>query len=179
MPVIDSSVELKQCDTDSDAITDFNLTQANIRISTDITDTFSYHNTLAGAENNTDFVANEIVHTAANGDKVWARITNTLGCTRTAEVNLVVSATTIPQTYSYTINECDDYINASDTDNDGIDYFNLTLIEPLLTVQFPIGQSYTYSYYFNESDANAEQNPITNITNFRNTIPNNLSLIHI
>ena len=176
LPVIDSSVELKQCDTDSDAITDFNLTQANIRISTDITDTFSYHNTLVGAENNTDFVANEIVHTAANGDKVWARITNTLGCTRTAEVNLVVSATTIPQTYSYTINECDDYINASDTDNDGIDYFNLTLIEPLLTVQFPIGQSYTYSYYFNESDANAEQNPITNITNFRNTIPNNQTI---
>jgi gliding motility-associated-like protein len=101
---------------------------------------------------------------------VWARITNTLGCTRTAEVNLVVSATTIPQTYSYTIPACDDYLSASDPDNDGIDYFDLTLIEPLLTIQFPPGQSYTFSYYLNEADATAEQNAITNVTNFRNTI---------
>jgi gliding motility-associated-like protein len=173
LPVIDSNVVLKQCDTDSDAITDFNLTQAAILISTDVTNTYSYHNSLSGAENNTDFVTNEIVHTAANGDVVWARITNTLGCTRTAEVNLVVSATTIPRTYSYTIPACDDYISASDPDNDGIDYFNLTLIEPLLTVQFPSGQSYTYSYYLNEADATAEQNAIVNITNFRNTIANN------
>lgn len=170
LPIIDSIVELKQCDTDSDAITDFNLTQANIKISTDATFTYSYHNSPLGALNNTDFVTNEIVHTAANGDKVWARITNTLGCTRTAEVNLVVSATTIPQTYSYTITECDDYLSASDPDNDGIDYFNLTSIEPLLTVQFPPGQSYTFSYYLNEADATAEQYAITNVTNFRNTI---------
>lgn len=176
LPIIDSIVELKQCDTDSDAITDFNLTQANIKISTDATFTYSYHNSPLGALNNTDFVTNEIVHTAANGDKVWARITNTLGCTRTAEVNLVVSATTIPQTYSYTIPACDDYISASDPDNDGIDYFNLTLIEPLLTVQFPPGQSYTFSYYLNEADATAEQNPITNITNFRNTLANNQTI---
>ncbi len=170
LPIIDSIVELKQCDTDSDAITDFNLTQANIKISTDASFVYSYHNSLLGALNNTDFVTNNIVHTAANGDQVWARITNTLGCTRTAEVNLVVSATTIPQTYSYTIPACDDYLSASDPDNDGIDYFDLTLIEPLLTVQFPPGQSYTFSYYLNEADATAEQNAITNVTNFRNTI---------
>ena len=176
LPVVDSSVELKQCDTDSDAITDFNLTQANIKISTDTTFAYSYHNSPLGALNNTDFVTNEIVHTAANGDKVWARITNTLGCTRTAEVNLVVSATTIPQTYSYTITECDDYLSASDPDNDGIDYFDLTLIEPLLTVQFPPGQSYTFSYYLNEAEATAEQYAITNITNFRNTIANNQTI---
>lgn len=178
LPVIDSIVELKQCDTDSDAVTDFNLTQANIKISTDATFVYSYHNSPLGALNNTDFVTNEIVHTAANGDKVWARITNTLGCTRTAEVNLVVAATTIPQTYSYTIPACDDYISASDPDNDGIDYFDLTEIEPYLFNQFfpGTGQSYTYSYYLNEADATAEQNPITNITNFRNTLANNQTI---
>jgi gliding motility-associated-like protein len=176
LPVIDSIVELKQCDTDSDAITDFNLTQANIKISTDATYVYSYHNSPLGALNNTDFVTNEIFHTAANGNKVWARITNTLGCTRTAEVNLVVSATTIPQTYMYTIPACDDYLSASDPDDDGIDYFDLTLIEPLLTVQFPSGQSYTYSYYLNEPDATAEQNAIVTITNFRNTIANNQTI---
>ena len=178
LPIVNTVIELKQCDTDSDAITDFNLTQANIKISTDTTFAYSYHNSPLGALNNTDFVTNEIVHTAANGDKVWARITNTLGCTRTAEVNLVVAATTIPQTYSYTIPACDDYISASDPDNDGIDYFDLTEIEPYLFNQFfpGTGQSYTYSYYLNEADATAEQNPITNITNFRNTLANNQTI---
>lgn len=169
LPVIDAIVDLKNCDTDSDAITDFNLTQANIKISADTSLIYSYHNSALGALNNTDFVANEIVHTASNGSQVWARVTNTLGCSRIAQVNLIVSATTIPQTYSYTINECDDYISASDPDDDGIDYFDLTKIEPFLFNQFPAGQSFTYSYYFNEADATAEQYPITNITNFRNT----------
>lgn len=176
LPIVNAVVALKQCDTDSDAITDFNLTQANIKISTDATFVYSYHNSPLGALNNTDFVTNEIIYTASNGSQVWARITNALGCSRIAQVNLIVSATTIPQTYSYTINECDDYLNASDPDNDGIDFFDLTEIEPLLLIQFPIGQSYTYSYYLNEADATAEQNPITNITNFRNTLPNNQTI---
>jgi gliding motility-associated-like protein len=176
LPVVNAVVALKQCDIDSDAVTDFNLTQANIKISTDVTYVYSYHNSPLGALNNTDFVTNEIVYNASNGSQVWARITNTFGCTRTAEVNLVVSATTIPQTYTYTIPACDDYLSASDPDNDGIDYFDLTLIEPLLTVQFPSGQSYTYSYYLNEPDATAEQNAIVNITNFRNTIANNQTI---
>jgi gliding motility-associated-like protein len=176
LPVVIAVVELKQCDTDSDAITDFNLTQANIKISTDATYVYSYHNSPLGALNNTDFVTNEIVFNARNGSQVWARITNALGCSRIAQVNLIVSATTIPQTYSYTINECDDYLNASDPDNDGIDFFDLTEIEPYLFQQFPSGQSYTYSYYLNEADATAEQNPITNITNFRNTLANNQTI---
>jgi len=176
LPIVNAVVALKQCDTDSDAITDFNLTQANIKISTDATFVYSYHNSPLGALNNTDFVTNEIIYTASNGSQVWARITNALGCSRIAQVNLIVSATTIPQTYSYTINECDDYLNASDPDNDGIDYFDLTEIEPYLFQQFPFGQSYTYSYYLNEADATAEQNPITNITNFRNTLPNNQTI---
>jgi gliding motility-associated-like protein len=178
LPVIDSIVELKQCDTDSDAVTDFNLTQANIKISTDATYVYSYHNSPLGALNNTDFVSNEIVFNARNGSQVWARITNTLGCSRVAQVILTVAATTIPQTYSYTITECDDYLSTSDPDNDGIDYFDLTEIEPYLSNQFipGTGQSYTYSYYLNEADATAEQNPITNITNFRNTLANNQTI---
>jgi gliding motility-associated-like protein len=176
LPIVNAVVALKQCDIDSDAVTDFNLTQANIKISTDATFVYSYHNSPLGALNNTDFVTNEIVFNAGNGSQVWARITNTLGCSRVAQVNLIVSATTIPQTYSYTIPACDDYLSASDPDNDGIDYFDLTEIEPLLLIQFPSGQSYTYSYYLNEADATAEQNPIINITNFRNTLPNNQTI---
>lgn len=176
LPSVNSIVTLKQCDTDTDAVTDFNLTQANTIISTDLTNTFTYHNSQSGALNNNDLVTNDISHSAANGSIVWARITNTLGCFRVAQVNLIVSATTISQSYSYTIEECDDYISLADTDVDGIDYFNLTEIEPLLTVLFPVGQSYTYSYYLNEADAISEQNAITTFLNFRNTIPNNQTI---
>ena len=171
-PSVNPIVNLRQCDTDSDAITNFNLTQANILIATDNTLTFTYHNSFSGAENNNDFVANEISYTASNGSTIWARITNTSGCFRTSRVNLLVSATTINQNYRYTIRECDDYLSPTDTDTDVVDYFNLTEIEPLLTNQFPLGQSYTYTYYFNQSDAESEQNEITDSTNFRNTIAN-------
>lgn len=166
-------VTLKQCDTDSDATTVFNLTQANLLISNDTTLTFSYHNSLFGAENNTDFVTNELSFLASNGTVVYARISNGTGCYRTTVVNLVVSATTIPQTFRFPVNVCDDYLSATDPDGDGIGYFDFTPIEPVLTGQFPVGQSYTYSYYLTENDATTEQNEITNSTNFRNTIPNN------
>ena len=46
----------------------------------------------------------------------------------------------------------------------------------MLTVQFPVGQSYTYSYYLNEADAISEQNAITTFLNFRNTIPDNQTI---
>ena len=172
-PVVNLIVTLKQCDTDTDASTTFNLTQANILISTDTSLTFSYHNSLTGAENNTDFVTNEISYFASNGSVVWARISNSDGCYRTSKVNLVVSATTVPQTFRFRIDDvCDDYLSATDPDGDGIGYFDLTEIEPILTNQFPIGQSYTFTYYLNQVDAETEQNAITDITNFRNTIPN-------
>jgi gliding motility-associated-like protein len=172
-PVVNSLVILKQCDTDNDATTTFNLTQANILISTDTNLTFTYHNSFVGATNNNDLVSDEIAFNASNGSSVWARISNSNGCFRVSKVDLVVSATTIPQSFRYTIdNVCDDYINDTDPDGDGIGYFNLTEIEPVLTNQFPAGQSYTYTYYLNQTDAETEQNAITDITNFRNTIPN-------
>lgn len=168
-PIVNAVVNLRQCDTDTDAITNFNLTQANGLITTDTNIIFTYHNTLSGAENNNDFVTNDISYIAANGSTVWARVTNSSGCFRVSNVNLLVSATTIDQNYRYTLRECDDYINATDTDSDGVDYFNLTAIEPFLTNQFPIGQSYTYTYYLNQTDAETEQNAITDVTNFRNS----------
>lgn len=173
-PVVNALVTLKQCDTDTDASTTFNLTQANILISTDNTLTFTYHNSLAGAENNNDFVSDEISFTASNGSFVWARISNSNGCYRTSRVNLIVSATTIPQTFRFYIDDvCDDYLSATDPDGDGIGYFNLTEIETVLVNQFPPGQSYTFSYYLNQIDAETEQNAITDINNFRNTVANN------
>jgi gliding motility-associated-like protein len=165
-------VTLKQCDTDTDAITNFNLTEANSLISTDSNLIFSYHYSLSGAQNNTNFVPDDINHSASNGSVVWARIETNKGCYRTAKVNLVVSTTTIPLNFSFPLYECDDFIDTNDPDDDGIDYFDLTQIESTLINQFPTTQSYTFSYYLNETDALTEQNSITDISSFRNTIPN-------
>lgn len=176
LPTILNEVTLKQCDTDTDAITNFNLTQANVLIANSSNYIFSYHINQFGAENNANFVSDEINHIASNGDTVWARIETTEGCYRVCKVNLIVSATTIPQTYFYEVFECDDYISFNDPDKDGIDYFDLTLIEPQLIAFFPANQSYTFSYYENETDAINELNPIQDITSFRNTIPNNQTI---
>lgn len=177
-PTVNAVVTLKQCDTDNDAVTDFNLTEANSIISSEISNTFTYHNTLLGAQNNTDLVANEMSFNAPNGSQVWARIVNAEGCERTTLVNLVVSTTTIPSSYVFEIYECDDYINATDTDNDGFDYFNLNsptssenAIANLLSF-FSSSQPLNVTFYENENDALAEINAITNITNYRNITAN-------
>lgn len=172
-PVVNNEVTLRQCDTDTDARTDFNLTEANILISNDPAYTYSYHNSQNGAETNTNFIVNDISFNALNGAVVWARIVNLDGCYRTAKVNLVVSATTVAQSYRFPIEECDDYLSVNDPSGDGIHYFDLTAIESSLTSQFPSNQSYTFSYYLNETDAISELNRITDFTNFRNTIPGN------
>ena len=178
IPSASPIVTLKQCDTDNDAVTDFNLTEANTIISSETTNTYTYHNTLFGAQNNTDLIVNELNFNAPNGTQVWARITNPNGCIRTSLVNLIVSTTTIPSTHLFTIYECDDYISSTDTDVDGYDYFNLdspilaeNAIENLLSF-FSTSQPLVVTFYENESDALAEINAITNITNYRNVIPN-------
>lgn len=164
-------ITLKQCDTDGDANTVFNLTQANNQIATDSNVSISYHNNLIGAQNNSDFVSSETSYFAANGSVVWARIANTNGCFRTTRVELVVSTAYVPQTFQFTINDvCDIYIDENDPAGDGFGYFDLTRVEPALLNQFPSGQSYTFSYYLNQNDAEIEQNAITSISNFRNTI---------
>ncbi|WP_322550898.1 T9SS type B sorting domain-containing protein [Flavobacterium psychraquaticum] len=178
LPVVNTSITLKQCDTDTDAITDFNLTEANSIISSETTNTYTYHTTQVGAQNNTSIITNELSYTAPNGSQVWARIVNTEGCSRTALVNLVVSTTTIPSNYKFTIEACDDYLSISDPANDGFAYFNLdnpvvvqNAVQNLLSF-FSATQPLIVTFYENESDALAELNAIIDITNYRNTTPN-------
>ena len=179
LPVIQNIVTLKQCDTDSDAITSFNLREANSIISNDTSLVFSYHLTQLGATSNTDFVADETNYVAANGSTVWARIETIEGCTRTARVNLVVSATTLSQNNSFDLYECDEFIDANDTNDDGFDYFNFNDTanpsrDAVLHFRnlFPANQNIVITFYENEVDALAEQNPITAINNYRNNTAN-------
>ena len=178
LPIVAPIITLKQCDTDNDAITDFNLTEANSRISADTSNTFSYHTSPFGAENNTDLITNSLNYTASNGTQIWVRTTNSIGCFKTSILNLVVSTTTIPSNHKFLIYACDDYLSETDPADDGFAYFNLdntdltqNATQNLLSF-FSTAQPLVVTFYETEIDALAETNAITNITNYRNLTQN-------
>lgn len=173
-PIVVDEVTLKQCDDDTDTQAIFVLTQANGLISTESDVAFTYHLTQSGANNNTAIITNEDTYLGSNGNFVWARIENTFGCYRTARVNLVVSTTQFPSTFvAQPYFECDDYINATDIDNDGFDYFDVdSFYTNDIISAFPISQQpfLVVSYYQSYTDAELVINPITNINNYRNIV---------
>ena len=179
LPIIDDEVTLRQCDDDTDAISDFNLTEANILISNQTNLTFKYYTSQANATNNISPITTDTNYNAANNSVVWSRVENENGCIRVSKVNLVVSATQVPSTFvPYLIEQCDDYIDAADPDNDGIDYFDLNLatndpVNGILAV-FPSSTNLIVTYYESQADALAEINPIdtTDPDGYRNITPN-------
>lgn len=179
LPIVNNVVTLRQCDDDTDAISIFNLTEANILISTQINLTFKYYLSQFNAQNDIGQITNETTYTSPDNGIVWARIENENGCIRTARVNLVVSATQIPATFAkIVLQECDDFIDLSDPDNDGIDYFDLNIAtnDPVIGIlaQFPSSSNLIVTYYESQADALAEINPIdtTDPDGYRNIIPN-------
>lgn len=175
-PVVSNTITLTQCDDDTDAITDFNLTEANGLLSTQSNLTFTYFSTQTEAENNTNPITNTTVYNSANNGVVWARVTNEFGCYRTAKVNLIVSTTQVPAGFQFTLNACDEFISLSDPDFDGIDYFNLNPATTAILNLFPGNQNLTVTYYTSQANALAEINAITTLTNFRNTIPHSQTI---
>jgi gliding motility-associated-like protein len=171
-PIVLNEVNLKQCDDDTDAISTFNLTEANSIIATGANLTFTYYALQADAISGTNAIANSTNYISANNGVVWARIVNDKGCFRTSKVNLLVSTTQVPSTFNITMNECDDYISATDPSDDGYDYFSFTNATSTILGLFPGNQNLTVTYYTSQANALAETNAITNLTNFRNTIPN-------
>jgi gliding motility-associated-like protein len=173
LPVVNAIVDLKQCDIDTDAITDFNLTQANSILSSNFSAlTFTYHTSQINAFNNVGLISNPNQYNAPNGSTVWARVENENGCFRTARVNLLVSTTSLNSSNSFTIIECDDLVDANNPLNDGIDVFDLTPASNYFLSLFPSNQNLILNFYESANDALSESNPITNLLSYRNTIPN-------
>jgi gliding motility-associated-like protein len=182
LPIVIAAVTLKQCDTDTDLITDFNLTEANVLISNQSNLTFTYHASQLDAQNDVAPLTNTSNYNSANNGLVWARIENADGCFRTAQIDLQVSATQIPATFQKIIlEECDDYIDLNDPDTDGIDYFDFTgptnsfaYATSTILAPFLDSANLTVTYYTSEAQALAEANPIdtTDPDGFRNTVPN-------
>lgn len=179
LPIVNNTVTLRQCDDNTDAISDFNLTEANVLISTQNNLIFKYYSSELNAQNDIAQITNDTIYTSPNNGVVWARIENENKCIRTARVDLVVSATQIPATFQKIILEaCDDYIDANDPDGDGIDYFDLNTAtnDPVtgILAQFTSSANLIVTYYESQADALAESNAIdtTDPDGYRNITPN-------
>jgi len=172
LPTITSNITLKQCDDNNDGFSIFNLNEANTKISTNaINEVFTYFNTPLGADTNdsAELILNPTTYNSAiNTDIVWARVENTNGCHRVSKVDLIVSTTTIPSTFQRAFFECDDYVNNTDDEKDGVTTFDFSSVNNEIIALFPVGQQLFINYYRNEADALAEENAILDIANYRN-----------
>ena len=171
LPVVTPSINLKQCDEDSDGFSDFNLTEKNSFISTNsATETFTYYTSPSGAatKDTTTLIPNPTTY-STNSRVIWVRVENANNCFSVSEMNLIVSSTQIPVSFKKEFETCDDDISSLSTDIDGVaqfDFSSTTLA--LQTILLPPFNQYSIQYYRNEADALSETNAITNITNYRN-----------
>ncbi|MDA9057220.1 T9SS type B sorting domain-containing protein, partial [Flavobacteriaceae bacterium] len=173
LPVANLEVTLKQCDTDTDGITDFNLTEANQLISANYTnETFTYYLTAPQAEAGlvADQIATPITYTNPTpvNSIVYARAETIHGCFRTSKINLVVGATLLSSSFQLEYFVCDDTEVDNDNSN-GVAAFDFSDATAKVLAELPTNQNLTVSYYTTQSDALAEINPIADITKHRNT----------
>lgn len=202
LPVINTPIQLKQCDVDTDGITDINLTQQESRITNSVNKIFTYYTDATAAEtgnqNSSYFIANPIQFRSGT-TTVWVRVTDTShGCFKIAELNIIVTATQIPTTFQNPFYKCDDFLdtngnnNANNNNRDGIASFDFSIVTNRLHTNYPVTNTYSIAYYKNEQDANAEtdaqgnslalsQNPLVanNITNYRNIGSPNQQQIYV
>jgi gliding motility-associated-like protein len=175
LPVVTTPITLKQCDDDTDGISLFNLTQKNDVISSNFaSELFTYYTTLAGATTqNASFLINNPIAFSSGNTSVFARVENSHGCYRVAKIDLVVAVTQIPASLIVPNQYiCDDYVDATHDDRDGISHFNFTSITNSLQAILP--STCTIRYYKSESDFLAETDAsgnslaIVDPSNYRN-----------
>lgn len=167
LPTITPLVTLRQCDDDLDGFSVFNLTEVNAELSTNhLNETIAFYETQTDAESGNSPITNIATYTnqTVSTDMVWARIENSNNCHRTAQVDLIVSTTQIPNTYTRNFYQCDD---GTDT-TDGIATFDFSSVNTEIQALFPVGQQLIINYYRNQADALSETNPIAGISNYQN-----------
>lgn len=170
LPVVNNLVTLKQCDDNQDGFSAFNLEEAIPLVVTSTNGlTFSFFESTPEAQSNSNPIVSPMVYTnqVVNNDTVYIRVQNANGCYRVVSLNLVVSTTQIPVSFAQKIyTACDDVNSGSNTD--GIATFDFSSVDGQIRALFPVGQQLIIAYYRNLADALAEQNRISNISNYTN-----------
>ncbi|MCF7561402.1 T9SS type B sorting domain-containing protein [Sabulilitoribacter multivorans] len=160
-----TSAQLIQCDDDSDGFSNFNLNEANSKLSPNYTDEiFTYYNTEDDALKEVNSILNTDTYENINAysDSIWVRVENSIGCFEVIELDLIVSNNTLFETFQpIEINLCDD------NKNDGITMFDFSSAQSSIEALFP-GLELEITYYINLEDALAETNNIININSYEN-----------
>ncbi|MDP3312487.1 T9SS type B sorting domain-containing protein [Lutibacter sp.] len=168
LPVIVSNYTMKQCDEDGvvDGFTNFNLNEANIFLTNANPNyTVTYYLSSVNAQNKIG-VINPFSFSNATKNIVFARIENSNGCYRLAQVNLLVSATSGLSNYLKTVTLCD-----NDGQIDGMGYFNLSDYSAEIIGLLPAGQNLKVSYFRNFNDAQLETNEISQSKPYYSEVP--------
>lgn len=162
-------ISLKQCDDNNDGFSAFSLNESiSLLVSNSTGLTFTFFETLTDAQDDTNSITNttSYVNQTVSNDLIYVRVENANGCYKTAQINLQVSTTLIPSTFQLSYNECDNI--ASGSNIDGVTTFDFSNATTQIQALYPTGQLLNITYYKNLADALAEQNVITNISNYSN-----------
>jgi len=169
VPVVNTPIDLFQCDDDTDGLTTFNLNEAiSLMVSdeTDLNFRFYEDRTDAVEGNINNAIQNSSVFSNAQVSKVYTRVENIYGCESIVEVNLKVSTTTIDSDFSVIINACDNATDGDDTN--GFTVFNFAEATQSVLSQLPGNQNLEVTYYATMTNGLEEVSPI-NPENYTNT----------
>lgn len=167
IPDVVPIVELIQCDDDMDGYSSFNLVESYSEISTNyFNETITFYQSQLEAENASNSIANttNYINQNMSTDTIWARVENNNGCYNISQIDLLISTSQIPSTFTRNFYKCDDGFDT----NDGVATFNFSDVNAEIEALFPAGQQLTINYYRNLSEALSETNPILDITNYQN-----------
>ncbi|MBP9793647.1 MAG: T9SS type B sorting domain-containing protein [Flavobacterium sp.] len=153
LPIV-TSLNISQCDLDTDGQTIFNLTEleTSIKNNDPTIETVTFSETLGGAA-----ITNTSSYTSSN-TTIYVEAENRFKCKNTASITLSISTSTVQ---TATISKCD-----TDTKIDGFTAFDLPLeVDPTLILLFPGTTS--VSYYSSAANAITQTSPLQpTYTNF-------------
>lgn len=167
IPNITDPTNLAECDSDTlpDGITNVDLTQKDDEITGGIANYLvSYHYNPLDATTGNNPVPDPTSYTNTNAtDTLYVRVINTqTGCFNTS--TLTVDVTTSP-----IVNRETEYLDACDQDHDGTDTFNLT--DAIPNILDGLTAPVTVTFHESFEDADNDENPIADETNYQNITP--------
>ncbi|WP_047548139.1 T9SS C-terminal target domain-containing protein [Psychroserpens sp. Hel_I_66] len=167
-PIANTPLPLEYCDPDSDGFGVFDLeSKTNEVTGGDPSLTVTYHETMADANNGVNPLDSPYNNIVENMQTVYVRVesaTIATDCATIVELVLVVNPTPQLGAAPTALEVCDD-LSA-----DGIAQFDLTSKEDEILQNLADPTLYTVSYYTSEANADMPTGPITNPTNYTNTI---------
>jgi len=162
-----TTYELVQCDEDGnpDGIINFNLFEADFFVAMGNTSiNVTYHLSASNAASGINAV-NKSSFSNSVSPIVFARVAAVNGCYKIVQVNLTVSVTSFPPTYSREIVFCDD-----DATIDGLHLFNLAQVTSEIISLFS-SPNLRVGYYRNQADALLETNIISPANAYLSEVP--------